>query len=941
MVKDNFTFKEIVDIEKLRILFESFTVATGFTTGLVDQQTNEVLIGTGWRDICTKFHRACEASLQHCKSSNKKLTSGMEKPGEIRIDYCENGLIDGSTPIIVEGKHLANLFTGQILFAPPDMERFKNQAKKFDYDEKAYLKALKKVLVVDENIFRAKLNFLALLATMVAEIGLTELRTQRTNENISKQRALLDSLINSIPDLIFYKDKQGVYLGGNKAFEKYANHSVEDIIGKTDFDIFPKEMAQSFCKNDSKMLEEGKCRRNEEWVEYPNGDKVLLDTLKTPYYSPDGTVLGLIGVSRNITQMEKAKDDLKKSEKRYREIFENSPDLISIHNMTEIVYINKSGLNILGAESLDEVVGKSAIDFVHPDDRAMALESIKKLFTRVASKIVLEQRFIRLDGKVIDIELIGVPFIYENESMVQITGRDITERKLAAKEIRKLSKLVDTINQAVIITDLQANITYVNQALLKIGGFDAEKELIGKSIFLFSDTAGVKQFQQEVIPALLEENKYMGEIILKRKDNSYFPAEIYCSTILDETGNPEYLVAMFDDITERKNTENKILRLATVVDQASQVIVITDLKGNIEYVNPAFEKSTGYTFAEAKGQNPRILKDDEQSGDFYEELWFTIRSGKTWQGIFNNKKKDGTKYFERAVIFPIKDINGKITNFAAIKQDISNEKILEAQLQHSQRMESIGTLAGGIAHDFNNILFPILGYTEMLLADVPEDSPFRNSLNGIYTGALRARDLVKQILTFARKENYEFKLLKIQPVIREALKLIRSTIPTTIDIIDDIRDECGVVKADPTQIHQILMNLTTNAYHAMEKTGGELKVTLEELQIMDDPATIHPDLRPGTYACLSVSDTGVGMDQELTKKIFDPFFTTKGLGKGTGMGLSVVHGIVTGMNGVILTASEPGKGTRFIVYFPVEKKPVEMKDLSQKMCEALKSKRER
>ncbi|MCK5100243.1 MAG: response regulator, partial [Desulfobacteraceae bacterium] len=218
--------------------------------------------------------------------------------------------------------------------------------------------------------------------------------------------------------------------------------------------------------------------------------------------------------------------------------------------------------------------------------------------------------------------------------------------------------------------------------------------------------------------------------------------------------------------------------------------------------------------------------------------------------------------------------------------------------------------------DFNNILFPIVGHTEMLLEDVSEDSPLRTSLDEIYIAALRARELVKQILTFSRQDNNELKLMKMQRIIKEALKLIRSTIPTTIAIKQDIQTDCGVIKADPTQIHQIIMNLATNAYHAMEETGGELKVGLKEIKLSENDL-IAPDITPGVYACLTIADTGAGMDKTLTEKIFDPFFTTKEQGKGTGMGLSVVHGIVLSMNGAIRVYSEPGKGTEFHIYLPV------------------------
>ncbi len=267
----------------------------------------------------------------------------------------------------------------------------------------------------------------------------------------------------------------------------------------------------------------------------------------------------------------------------------------------------------------------------------------------------------------------------------------------------------------------------------------------------------------------------------------------------------------------------------------------------------------------------------------------------------------------------VKGIEGINNSLVVNLKDITGRKKLEAQIQQTQKMESIGTLAGGIAHDFNNILFPVLGHTEMLLQDIPEDNPIHNNLKKIYAGANRAKKLVKQILTFSRQEKSELMLLKIQPVIKEALKLIRATIPTTIEMKQDINPNCGIIKADPTQIHQIVMNITTNAYHAMEETGGILKVSLKEIELGEHDIN-NPNMESGAYACLTIADTGMGICKESEEKIFDPFFTTKEVGKGTGMGLSVVHGIVKSLNGIINVYSEKDKGTEFNIYFPIKKK---------------------
>jgi PAS domain S-box-containing protein len=333
-------------------------------------------------------------------------------------------------------------------------------------------------------------------------------------------------------------------------------------------------------------------------------------------------------------------------------------------------------------------------------------------------------------------------------------------------------------------------------------------------------------------------------------------------------------------------------------------------KGIILDCNKGLSEMTGYSVPELIGMDGlRLIAEKSRNA-----VMNNIVAGYEKPYEANGLRKNGEEFPIRieARNIPYQGKRVRTVEF----RDLTEQRNMEERIRQSQKMESIGTLAGGIAHDFNNLLFPIVGCTEMLLEDIPEDSPLRNNLNAIFKGAMRAKELVTQILAFSRHESNEVKLMRMQPVIKEALQLIRSTIPTSIEITSSIDHDCGPIKADPTQIHQVVMNLATNAYHAMEDTGGELKVSLKEIKLGEQDV-MRPDMEPGPYACLTVADTGTGIDEKIQGKIFDPYFTTKEQGKGTGMGLSVIHGIVQSADGSIQMNSVPGKGTEFHVYLPV------------------------
>jgi len=389
------------------------------------------------------------------------------------------------------------------------------------------------------------------------------------------------------------------------------------------------------------------------------------------------------------------------------------------------------------------------------------------------------------------------------------------------------------------------------------------------------------------------------------------------TTVLPEREDSgDGFIVIFDDITDQKRTEEVSTQLISAVEQAAEAICILGSDGIVSYVNPAVERITGYTSGEVLGKNAFLTEKGVYDQKFYSDVWQTVQEGKVWTGNVIYKKKDGSLCEFEQTISPIRDAAGAIRSFVTIGRDVTNERRLERELRQAQKMEAIGTLAGGIAHDFNNILTAIIGYTELSLRTLPESAAECFNARQVLTSAKRARDLVRQILTFSRQAEKEMKPLNMSPVIKETLRFLRASIPTTVEIRQSIQPAQDIINSDPTQLQQILMNLCTNAAHAMKERGGVLEVKLEEHVIHETTALSHGMLPPGSYRRLTVQDSGHGMDRETLERMFDPYFTTKAKGEGTGLGLAVVHGIVKDHNGAIAVKSLTGQGTTFEVFFP-------------------------
>ncbi|HEY6181290.1 MAG TPA: response regulator [Terriglobales bacterium] len=368
-----------------------------------------------------------------------------------------------------------------------------------------------------------------------------------------------------------------------------------------------------------------------------------------------------------------------------------------------------------------------------------------------------------------------------------------------------------------------------------------------------------------------------------------------------------------------QKAEDMLRKLGRAVEQSADVVIITDRAGIIEYVNPAFETVTGYTQSEVLGLTPRILKSGQHPAEFYQQMWQTILAGQVFQGVLVNRKKNGETFIVEKTITPLRDGDGQVTHLISNDRDITDRRRLESQLQMAHKMDAIGRLAGGVAHDFNNLLMVISAYAELMQDSLASGHPLLRNVHEIMRASKRAADLTRQLLAFGRKQMQALQLLDLNHVLKEIGKMLPRLIGEDIHLTIVQGRNIGCVKADPLQIEQIVMNLAANARDAMP-AGGKLTIETAGINLDEDYVQKHSIVPIGDYVLLAVTDTGQGIAPEHLSHIFEPFYTTKAEGKGTGLGLATVYGIVKQNGGFIWVYSEPGLGTTFKIYLPRVKK---------------------
>ncbi|MBU4264197.1 MAG: PAS domain S-box protein [Proteobacteria bacterium] len=609
--------------------------------------------------------------------------------------------------------------------------------------------------------------------------------------------------------------------------------------------------------------------------------------------------------------------------------------LVHLDEQGKILLINRKGIEMLGYEE-QELLGRHWGDFVMENGQRKHLQALYADAMAGTGQFpdYLENTIISKNGEQ---KMIAWRYtILHNRAGIATgmlcSGNDITEKYQAVAALHesreRLRAIIDTAASIILMLSPDFAILEFNPAAEKLFGRTREEVLGENYLELFIPQDLRPSVEQEMI-------KVIGGIPTSDFENDVFARHGERLTLLwnadrmvDAAGRTIGVLATAINITERKQTEieleNAHALLRSLIDSVPDLIFFKDHESTYLDCNKAFAEFAGKDITDIIGKTDYDFFSPELAGFFREKDRQMLASGETKRNEEWVDYPDGRHVLLDTLKTPYHTPDGTVLGLIGVSRDVTERKKaeddkekLEAQLRQAQKLEAIGTLAGGIAHDFNNILFAILGNADIGEIEISRGHFPKEELKEIKTAGIRARDLVKQILSFARKAKQERMPLCTIIIIKEVLKLLRSTLPTTIDIRQDLRDPEASVIADPTEIHQLFMNLCTNAGHAMMKNGGMLEVGQRIIDIDEDFAENNPNLQPGPHLLLTISDTGEGMTPETIEHIFEPFFTTKGKAEGTGMGLAVVHGIVTSLNGAIKVYSEIGHGTSFTIYLPL------------------------
>lgn len=640
---------------------------------------------------------------------------------------------------------------------------------------------------------------LVLQSGLIAALLVQRRLKRQAETELFESRQMLRTVLDTIPQRVFWKDRNSVFLGCNKSFAEDVGHSsATELIGKTDYEIASKPQAGTYRADDREVMETNRPKLNyEEPQEKKDGSTGWLRTSKVPLHGEDGRVIGVLGMYEDITELKRASEALRESEQRFRSLLDNAPDAVYVQTRECIAYVNQAALHLFGAERPDQMLGRPVMDFAAPEYREVVLKRMRQVNIEEGQAVPLEEEYLRLDRSRVAVEVTAVFVMFHGEPGALVFVRDITERKRATETIayerQLLRTLLDLLPDGVYIKDLDSRFLMANATLAQRFGKDDPAQLVG------------------------------------RTDSDFFPPEI---------------------AARHRADEEKVFAGEPIIER-EEVVVLPN------------------------GQQRTML---------------------TTKVPFRNSK-------------------GQISGLVGTGRDITEHKQLEDQLRQSQKMEAFGQLAGGVAHDFNNLLTVIQGNVGLLEDQQSLTAEQVAELTEIAKAADRATNLTRQLLTFSRRQVFRPNPLDLNEVVANTIKMLQRLIGEHISLETQFAPGETSVMADRNMMEQILVNLAVNSRDAMPK-GGRLIIETAIVVVGEAEIRTNPRAQPGPFVRLSITDTGCGIAPEQMKHIFEPFFTTKDIGKGTGLGLATVFGIVEQHHGWIEVESKVDIGTTFHIYLP-------------------------
>ncbi len=780
---------------------------------------------------------------------------------------------------------------------------------------------------------------LSKLRERIKKLEKTETKRKKTKEELRESEERYRAIFESLHDVYYRTDKEGRITIISPSVRAQTGYDPEDIIGHqvTDFYLNPSDR-EIF---NTTLREVGIINDYEIQLKAKDGRVIEVSTSSKIIHGKDGSPVGVEGILRDVTEHKQVENRLKESEKRSQAWLENSPVCTKIVDLNfNLQFMSVSGIKDLKIDDITEYYGKPYPFHFYPDSFRIPMTNNLKKVKETGKIITQEASVVDVEGNELWYHSTLVPVNDDKGQLdyIMVVSLDTTERKKAEEKIRKINEhlqiAIDNMPNAYILWDSDLLIKEWNKSAERIFGYSKE-EMLGKNAVDFIVPNDFRNLVKDVLQKLK-----VGEVVDYsekdnniRKDGKVISCQWFNTPLADEDGKVFAILTLAQDITERKQAAEELREsernLSLIYDTVESVLfqIVIDSHDTYRFltVNNTFLKATGLTTDQIIGKSIDEVIPEPSLTLVRNKYQEAIRTKTTvhWEETteYSTGKKIGIVSITPAINTQGKctHLIGSVYDITELRQAEEEKKKLESRLQHAQKMEAMGALAGGIAHDFNNILTPIIGYTELSLVNVEKESQLQRNLQEVYKAGIRAKDLVKQILTFSRKSEQEFQPLQLKLIVEEALNLIRASLPTTIEIHQDIQSD-SIIIGDPSQIHQVLMNLCTNAEHAMQEKGGVLEVRLEDVELDDTFTSNHPHANPGTYVRLTVHDTGFGMTPKVLKQAFDPFFTTKEKGEGTGMGLAVVHGIVQSHGGIITAYSKLGKGSTFNVFIPIPEK---------------------